>query len=630
MRLISVTFLLAALALATSSTAFAAGPTLPTATMLSSAADPGGEGAPITLTAVVEAPGWPGGSVTFSDYELGTLQSAPVLEGKSTVTLGPMPAGLHLLSADYSGDGVFAPSSARLTLRVGSPVASTVLIGADHNPATPGQWVTLTANLQTSGGYGMASGTVTLLDGAVQLATLPVSLLASPGGRGGSVDQLSFATALPAGVHPITAVYSGDGNLAGGTSAIWTEVVGERVATTTTLVPPANPSLGGQTSMLTATVAPATPASKLPSGTLTFRDGASVLGRTSLAAGAGSIAVSLLDAGAHALTVAYSGDGDFLGSTSAPLALQVLGVGGGPAPTVTALAAGPNPVSFGQALTFKASVAAVSGAGAPAGSVYFADESGAVLGSATLDASGQATLTTSRLSPGTHRLRAVYAGGNRFAHSSSEAFEVSVERAQASVSAVSGPEPAAGAQGISLGAAISGQPDAPPGGSVTFVDQGAVLGTVALGDQGQAHLDTAGLAAGLHRVVAVYNGDGNYGSVSAAFTVLVPGPVATSTSVQAGQKRVLASRDVTLTATVAPTSPSGDAPAGVITFKEGDAVLGSGELDGQGGAELTIPALPPGQHTIVASFPGSGSLAPSSGTVTVQVLDRQEPSADSG
>ncbi|MDQ6748042.1 MAG: Ig-like domain-containing protein [Candidatus Dormibacteraeota bacterium] len=630
MRLISLPFLLAAFALATTPTAFASGPTLPTTTTLTSAADPAGEGLPITLTAVVEAPGWPGGSVTYSDYELGTLQSAPVQEGKSVVTLAPMAPGLHLLSADYSGDGVFAPSSTRLTLRVGSPVASTVLIGADHNPATPGQRVTLTASLQTSGGYGMASGTVTLLEGGIELATLPVSLLASPGGRGGSVDQLSFATALPAGVHSITAVYSGDGNLTGGASAIWTEVVGERVATTTTLAPPANPSLGGQTSMLTATVAPATPASKQPSGTLTFSDGAIVLGRTSLAAGAGSLAVSLLDAGAHALTVAYSGDGDFLGSTSQPLALQVLGVGGGPAPTATALAAGPNPAAFGQVLTFKASVAAVSGAGSPAGSVYFAEESGAVLGSATLDASGQAMLTTSRLSPGTHRVKAVYAGGNRFAHSSSEAFEVSVERAQASVSAVSGPEPSTGEQGISLAVAISGQPDAPPGGSVTFVDQGAVLGTVAVGDQGQAHLDTAELAAGLHRMVAVYNGDGNYGSVSAAFTVLVPGPVTSSTSIHASQRRVLASHDLTLTATVAATSPSGDAPAGVITFKEGDAVLGTGELDGQGSVELTLPALPPGQHTIVASFPGSGSLGPSSGTVTVQVLDNQEPRADSG
>jgi hypothetical protein len=182
---------------------------------------------------------------------------------------------------------------------------------------------------------------------------------------------------------------------------------------------------------------------------------------------------------------------------------------------------------------------------------------------------------------------------------------------------------------VTAAVAVSGQPDAPPAGSVTFVDQGAVLGTAALGDQGRAQLELAGLAAGLHRVIAVYNGDGNYASVSASFTVLVPGPVATSTSIKANQTRVLPSRDLTLTAAVAATSPAGDTPGGsVVTFKEGDAVLGTSTLDGQGSAALTLPALPPGQHTLVASFAGSGSLGPSSATVTVQVLD--EPASEGG
>ena len=184
MRLIGLPFLLAALALAApTTTASAAGPTLPTTTTLSSAAEPANQGDSITLTAVVDGPGWPGGDVTFSDYELGPLQSAPVQEGKATAVLPPMSPGLHLLSADYSGDGTFAPSSARLTQRVGPPVSSTVLIGADHNPTSPGQGVTLTAGLQTSSGYGVASGTVTLMEGGNQLATLPVSLLAAPAGR---------------------------------------------------------------------------------------------------------------------------------------------------------------------------------------------------------------------------------------------------------------------------------------------------------------------------------------------------------------------------------------------------------------------------------------------------------------
>src|SRR5690349_19517633 len=102
-RLISIPLLLAALALATPSTAFATGPTLPTAITLSTEANPAAEGAPITLVAVIDASGWPGGTVTFSDYELGALQTAPVQEGRSTVSLAPMSPGVHLLTADYSG-----------------------------------------------------------------------------------------------------------------------------------------------------------------------------------------------------------------------------------------------------------------------------------------------------------------------------------------------------------------------------------------------------------------------------------------------------------------------------------------------------------------------------------------------
>jgi hypothetical protein len=164
-------------------------------------------------------------------------------------------------------------------------------------------------------------------------------------------------------------------------------------------------------------------------------------------------------------------------------------------------------------------VAAVSGTAAPAGSVYFADEGGAVLGSADLD-SGRAQLTTSALPPGPHRVRAVYSGGARFSHSSSDWAEVSVERAQPAVAPLASGTPASG---TAVGVSVSGVDGATPGGSVTFVEQDTVLGTAPVQDQGRALLSTAGLAAGAHRVVAVYNGDGNYASGSTSFTVVGAG-----------------------------------------------------------------------------------------------------------
>jgi hypothetical protein len=101
---------------------------------------------------------------------------------------------------------------------------------------------------------------------------------------------------------------------------------------------------------------------------------------------------------------------------------------------------------------------------------------------------------------------------------------------------------------------------------------------------------------------------------------VVPGPVATSTSLRASPSRLLSSRELRLTATVAPAAPAGDAPSGTVAFTEGDTVLAAAELDGQGAAGVTLSALPAGTHTIAASFVGSGSLSPSVGTVTVKVL----------
>jgi Bacterial Ig-like domain (group 3) len=629
-RLIRFPLVLATLALSTATPVAASAPSLPTVVSLTSAANPATQGQPLTLTATVAGPGWPSGTVTFSDYEFGLLETVPLTGGAATVTVPMLSPGLHLIAADYAGDTTFAPSSARLTQRVGEPMGSRVELNVDHNPSPPGQALALTATLVSEAGFGTATGTLTFMDGPSELAVLPVSLLASPSGRGVAADQVSLPTSsLAAGVHNLTAIYSGDGNFKGSTSATWTQVVGEKVATTTTLSSTANPSLGGQAATLTAAVAPLTPASRQPSGSLTFRDGGTVLGRTDVASGSGSLSVSLVSAGAHDLTVAYSGDADFQESTSTTFALQVLEVAAGPTATATTLTIGPNPVSFGQPVTARASVTPRLGSKVPVGSVYFVDDSGAVLGGAALDPAGQGLLTLSSLPAGSHRIRAVYAGADSFAHSSSDSFDLSVERASVFLAPVAATSQSGG-EPVALAVAVSVQGgSAPPSGSVTFLEKGAELGSASLGGDGRASMSTAGLQAGPHHLTAVYNGDADYASSSMAFSVLVPGEVPTSTSVRASQTRLLPARDLTVTATVATRDQGGDPPGGSVTFREGEDVLGVGRLDEQGVARLTLPALSPGSHHLLAEFSGGGSYSPSSASVSVHVLSNDEPDATS-
>jgi hypothetical protein len=60
-----------------------------------------------------------------------------------------------------------------------------------------------------------------------------------------------------------------------------------------------------------------------------------------------------------------------------------------------------------------------------------------------------------------------------------------------------------------------------PGGTVTFISDGASLGTVALDAKGVASLSTATLAVGNHAIVATYSGDPNFTANSGGLTLSI-------------------------------------------------------------------------------------------------------------
>jgi Tol biopolymer transport system component len=92
-------------------------------------------------------------------------------------------------------------------------------------------------------------------------------------------------------------------------------------ATTTALMSSSNPSVYGQGVTFTATV---TSAAGTPSGSVTFFDGTAPLGPVTLnPAGIATFATSSLVAGSHSITASYAPSGNFIGSTSSPLAQTV-------------------------------------------------------------------------------------------------------------------------------------------------------------------------------------------------------------------------------------------------------------------------------------------------------------------
>jgi hypothetical protein len=178
--------------------------------------------------------------------------------------------------------------------------------------------------------------------------------------------------------------------------------------------------------------------------------------------------------------------------------------------TRTTLASSLNPSTFGQSVTFTATVTAAVG-GAPqlvSGSVAFFDGT-ALLGTGAVNASGQATFSTSALTSGSHAITAVYTDSNGFFYKSTSAvLTQTVNKAATTTTLTSSANTALSNQAVTFAATVSGPGPTPPSGTVTFLDSGTPIGTGTLSG-GKATFTTT-LTAGSHSITAVYNGDSNY------------------------------------------------------------------------------------------------------------------------
>jgi hypothetical protein len=222
----------------------------------------------------------------------------------------PTAAGTDTIGATFPASTVHLMSGGSTGLTV-NKAATVVAVTSSPNPSIFGQSATFTATvLPVAPGAGSPTGTVTFFDGGVSLGSAPLAA-----GTAG----ISLA-GLAAGVHSITATYSGDSNFTGNTSAVWQHTVSP-AGTTTTLVSSPDPSDPGQSVTFTATVASA---AGLPTGNVNFLDGATVLGSGALsAAGTATFSTSTLASGTHSITAAYVGAPNYMPSTSAVLSQVV-------------------------------------------------------------------------------------------------------------------------------------------------------------------------------------------------------------------------------------------------------------------------------------------------------------------
>jgi uncharacterized protein (TIGR03437 family) len=444
--------------------------------LLSSSVNPSSYGQPVTFTATVA--GSPSGTVTLTDGAT-ALGTASLSGGQASVTTSALAVGAHAIAASFGG------SIVNLTQTVNKASTTTTL--APSGPAIAGSPTTLVATVAPAF-TGTPTGSVTFRDGA---AVLSITALDGAG-------VARFLAPLGIGDHAVTATYNGDANFltSSGSRTYSVDPIATSVSTPVLVTGTVAP---GQPLTFSATVS----AGGYPvTGSLTFRDGGTVLGVAELnASGGGTITTSALGLGTHIITASYSGNTLNASATSQPLFLTIKGT-----PTVT-LTSSLNPSTPGAAVTITATVA---GTPAPTGSVTFVDGSTA-LGTISLNSSAQAVLTlASGLAAGDHSIVGTYNGDANLQAASSAPLTQRVGRVPTTTTLGEGIT-SAGFVLTSLVSAERGQPT----GSVEFrsVTAGSVLGTANL----SAGLATLVLPFPLpvgQTIEAVYPGDATFAGSS--------------------------------------------------------------------------------------------------------------------
>jgi Bacterial Ig-like domain (group 3) len=181
-----------------------------TTTTLAGNPNPAAYGQPVTYTATVTSTGptTPTGHVKFTSLGL-----APLIGGVATYTKKLVLAGTHLITAEYEGDDVSAPSTSAVLEELVNPALTTTVLTSSVNPSSSGQSVTFTATVTSSTGLD-SFGSVTFTAGSTALGTVELS---------GTVAYISTAT-LPVGSTKITATYSGAKGFTGSSKSLTQKV----------------------------------------------------------------------------------------------------------------------------------------------------------------------------------------------------------------------------------------------------------------------------------------------------------------------------------------------------------------------------------------------------------------------
>ncbi|MFE1326227.1 Ig-like domain repeat protein, partial [Streptomyces sp. NPDC058741] len=399
----------------------------------------------------------------------------------------------------------------------------------------------------------------------------------------------------------VTATYNGDGCFTPSTGTA--PVTVDQAASTTTVTVDPVLSVCGQTVTVCATVAPASPGSEAPTGTVTFTGPG--LDQTVDLAPDGTACVTADNLTTGTVTATYNGDTCFTPSTgTATVTIE-------PAVSAVSVTVNPNPSVCGQPVTVCAAVtAAAPGSGTPGGTVTF---TGAGLNQTVdLAPDGTACVTAGNLTTGT--VTVTYNGDTCFTPSTGTA-SLTVNRAASSATVSVNPNPSVCGQSVTVCATVMAVApgNGTPTGTVTFTGPGGLALTAPLGAQGTACVTAGSLTTGT--VTATYNGDTCFTPSTGTAPVTVNN--AQTTTVLTVTRNPQCGQPVTLCAKVTTVAPGSGTPTGSVTFNGPGGFTQTVPLDAQGTACVTTTASTSG--TVTAVYGGNSCSSPSAATASLTV-----------
>ena len=361
--------------------------------------------------------GTPTGTVTVSAGATTVCTIALVGgTGSCAPTAEQIPVGTVTLSAAYSGDDTFDPSSSSAVIQITSPpppavAATTTTLGLSATSVSYGheQAEKISVTVAVLGGGGPNPvGTVTVLSGATKVCQLSLSSF-------GTGSCALGAAELPPGSAHLTASYAGNADFGSSASAAEPLAVAKEPTTTTVSLTATKVTYGAeQRERISVAVKPAF---GVPAGRVTVKAGSAVICVVTLrsAKGTCSPGPARLAAGRHQITAVYGGSGDVASSASPARTLSVA-----VASSATTLFLSAGTVTDGSEGSEKISVKVTPRyAGTPGGTVTV-KANGTTLAVIRLKTGmGSYTLSANRLPAGDYSLAATYGGNADFGHSAS-------------------------------------------------------------------------------------------------------------------------------------------------------------------------------------------------------------------